>query len=279
MPASITKLLIATALFAASQLSLANLLINPTRVQIEPGDRSADVTLINTSEITNTYRLEWAEKRAKSEGGYEDLNETAAASFPTASQMLRFSPRQVTLKPGERQTIKLMVRRPQGLQDGEYRSHLLFKALPPNREENQQLDSAATAINIVLSFAIPVVVRQGNLQYQLGIDNAAIEYNPSQKTGAIEVDLSRSGIHSVTGNMTAYWTPAGGKEQAIAKLSDYNFWVETTKAKARLQWTGTDFALTDGKLRVVYEGSKQFRGQTFFDKTFSINRSMIKVIN
>lgn len=276
---TLSRLLIAASFFLFSQFALANLLINPTRVQLEPSDRTADVTLINTSQTTNTYRLEWSEKRAKSEGGYDDLTEAMAASFPTASSMLRFSPRQVTLKPGERQTIKLMLRRPQGLQNGEYRSHLMFKALPPPKPENESANNPSTAINIVLSFAIPVVVRHGELQVQMNVDNAQIEYQPGTQTGAVHVDLSRSGLHSVIGTMSAYWTPTGGREQLIAKLGDYNFWVENPTAKTTLHWTGTDFAPTDGKLRIVYEGSKQFRGQTMFDKTFNISRSMIKIVN
>ena len=53
-----------------AQSAWANLLINPTRVEFTPSDRTADVTLINTSKFTTTYRLEWAEKKAKVNGGY-----------------------------------------------------------------------------------------------------------------------------------------------------------------------------------------------------------------
>ncbi|HEY0893331.1 MAG TPA: fimbria/pilus periplasmic chaperone, partial [Cellvibrio sp.] len=241
------------------QSASANLLINPTRVQFNPSDRTTDVTLINTSQVTTTYRLEWAEKKAKANGGYTDLDSAAAANFPVASKMLRFSPKQVTLKPNERQTIKLAIRRPQGLADGEYRSHLLFRALPPTKnsvEKDQQ--TASTVIAVVLNFAIPVVIQQGTPNYTVNANSARILFNPSKKDGSVEVDLSRSGIHSMIGNISAYWTPAGGKEQLIAKLGDYNFWPELSTARATLHWVGTDFAPADGKLRLVYEGAKDF---------------------
>lgn len=276
LSAPLTKCLLGLCLVFFANASLANLLINPTRVQFNPEDRSADITLINNSETTNTYRLEWAEKRAKNEGGYEDLSAEEAAGFPTASQMLRFSPRQVTLKPGERQTIKMALRRPQGLKEGDYRSHLLFKALAPEAKAESDSNNPSMAINIVLSFAIPVVVRQGALQQQITVNNAVIDYQPSQKTGSVTLDLSRSGLHSVMGNLKAYWTPNGGQEVLIAMNGDYNFWAETTQTKPQLQWVGADFAVADGKLRIAYEGTKHFRGQVFFDKTFNISRSMIK---
>jgi fimbrial chaperone protein len=264
----------------AAQSAWANLLINPTRVQFNANDRTADITLINTSNFTTTYRLEWLEKKAKINGGYFDLTAAEAASFPMSSNMIRFSPKQVTLKAGERQVVKLAIRRPQNLAAGEYRSHLQFKALPPKTpEEGFNPNSASTAVNIVLNFAIPVVVQQGTLQYDVAAANARISYNPSQKNGSVDVDLTRSGTHSVIGTLNAYWTPNGGRETLIAKAGDYNFWPELNATTVSLAWVGADFAITDGKLRIVYEGVKDFRGKVFFDKTFSVNGGSIKTLN
>lgn len=256
----------------------ANLLINPTRTEFSPSARTADVTLINTSKVTTTYRLAWAEKKAKTNGGYEDLTAAEAANFPIASKMLRFSPKQVTLKAGERQTVKLAIRRPQNLTAGEYRSHLLFKALPPtNAEEGLDPNASATAINLVVSFAIPVVIQQGALNYQMTMNDAHINYNPSKKDGSVAVNISRSGQHSVIGNINAYWTPNGGSERLIAKAGEYNLWPEVSSTTATLSWVGADFAVSDGKLRIVYEGVKSFRGKTFFDKTITVKGGMIKM--
>jgi fimbrial chaperone protein len=259
----------------------ANLLINPTRVVFNPTDRSTDVTLINISKTTNTYRIEWSEKKAKSDGGYDELTATTVGNFPIASSMLRYSPKQVTLKAGERQTIKMAVRRPQELADGEYRSHLVFKALPPmgpTLPDQPVPESAGSSmkVNILLTFAIPVVVKHGQVTYHAALDEASITYNAAAKTGTVTLNMSRSGTNSVIGNLDAYWTPVGGSEQLIAKSGDFNFWPEINKVKASLNWVGTSFAPTDGKLRIAYEGTKDFRGNVFFDKTINITRSMIK---
>lgn len=262
----------------------ANLLINPTRVVFNPTDRTTDVTLINISQTTNTYRIEWVEKKAKTSGGYDDLTAATAANFPIASSMIRYSPKQVTLKAGERQTIKMAIRRPQGLASGEYRSHLVFKALPPMgplapEKPASEQEASSMKVNILLTFAIPVVVKQGAITYQVAMDDASISYNALSKTGSVTVSMSRSGANSVIGNIDAYWTPDGGKEQVVAKTGDFNFWPEVNQAKATLTWVGTGFAKTDGKLRIVYEGTKDFRGKVFFDKTISIKGSMIKTAN
>lgn len=271
--------LTAALLLLFSWQASANLLINPTRVSLAHGERSTDVTLINTSQVTNTYRLEWVEKRAKEGGGYYDLTEEQAAGFPTASQMIRFSPRQVTLAPNERQTVRLAVRRPSDLVEGEYRSHLMFRALPPQRNPDSpgRADGASTAINIVLSFAIPVVVRQGLPDYNLDMSGAQIAFSPASQQGQVAVNLTRSGKHSTVGDVEAYWTPNGGSERLIAKVGEYSLWPELNQNTVNLAWVGAEFAPADGKLRIVYTGSKEFRGITFFERTLDINRSAIQI--
>ena len=45
--------------------------------------------------------------------------------------MIIYAPRRVTLAPHEPQAIRIAARPPQGLPDGEYRVHMLFRAIPP----------------------------------------------------------------------------------------------------------------------------------------------------
>ena len=275
---SLTRLCAGFFACVLTQVAWADLLLNPTRVVIDNNDRSAEVTLINTSQKTNTYRIGWTENKALEQGGYDKMSAAEAAAFPVASNMIRFSPRQVTLKPGERQTVKLAISRKQGLAAGEYRSHLQFKAIPPEKKAASDGDSQIMSIAMLVSFAIPVVVVQGEVKYNLNFQNAQIHFNPARNTGSVKVQMTRSGPNSVIGNISAYWTPAGSsKEVLIAKAGDYNFWPELKRINAELIWTGTTFAKTDGKLRIVYEGVKEFRGKVFFDKTINVSGSAIKM--
>ena len=45
--------------------------------------------------------------------------------------MIVYAPRRVTLAPRQPQSIRIAARAPQGLPDGEYRVHMLFRAIPP----------------------------------------------------------------------------------------------------------------------------------------------------
>lgn len=259
----------------------ANLIIHPIRVQFSPGMRSTEVTLLNDSQKTNTYRLEWQERKAKVGGGYTEVSEAEIKSLPIASSMVRFTPRQVTLKPGERQTVKLSLRRPARLADGEYRSHLMFKALPPPSslaQPDEQTAGLTMRLNLVTSFAIPVVVQQGNANPQVSMSTAQIRYNAAEPAkSSVFVELNNMSKFSTYGDMEAYWTPQGGKEILIAKTASFSVWPELNKTSVELIWVGANFALTNGKLRVLYKGMREFQGKTFFDSTVQVDRSAIKM--
>lgn len=262
-----------------SGLAQASLLIYPTRVTFDEKDRSKQVTLTNTSQTTNTYRLEWREKRALREGGYDDIPAEEAKDLAVSSNMIRFSPRQVTLKPGERQVVRLALRRPRNLEQGEYRSHLMFKALPPNEEENE---SSSTSLNIrmVISFAIPVVVREGALDASLQLESAEIVYNPVTESGSVNAIIKRDGAHSLWGNLSAYWTPAGSDEQVlIAKLGEYSLWAELQQINAKLIWAQAPFVPSDGTLHIRYEGVRDFHGTTYIDEKIPVRKSDINVVS
>lgn len=276
------KLFIAKVVLVFALLSTgvsANLLIYPVRVSFDEIERIEEVTLTNTSSRTTTYRLQWAEKQALSDGGYQALTESEALKMPTASSMLRFSPREVTLKPRERQLIKLRLRRPRDLLDGEYRSHLLFKAMPPKKAEDNS-NQTGTIIDMVMSFAIPLTVQQGKYDSQVTLQTAKIEYNANEGSRKVSLGLLRTGIHSSSGDISAYWKPNGsGTEILLAKRADYNFWSELSESNIVLVSSEEKFIPSDGSLRIHYEGSRNFRGNTYLDEIIYIKQNQIVLSN
>ena len=52
-----------------------------------------------------------------------------------AQEMVLYAPRKVVLPPNQPQAIRLSARAPEGLPDGEYRVHMLFRAVPPPRPQ------------------------------------------------------------------------------------------------------------------------------------------------
>ncbi len=194
----------------ATSSGAGDLLVAPTRVVLEGRTRAVEVVLNSKSNQDATYRISFTHLRMKEDGTYEELTEEAAKStLKTADDIVRYSPRQVTLKPGETQVVKVMMRKPEGLADGEYTSHLLFRAVPDMATgedvEKQKTEDGKISIRLipVYGVSIPVLVRQGDLSAQAKLENATIN------NGQLSVTLTRTGTKSVFGDVIA--TQSGSK--------------------------------------------------------------------
>jgi hypothetical protein len=136
------------------------------------------------------------------DGNLVDETEPTAAE-KAAADMVVYAPRRVTLAPHEPQSIRIAARPPQGLPDGEYRVHLLFRAIPPSTPVTASNESDAKGLKLqlipVYGVTIPVIVRLGNLQVKAGIAN--VELEKSDGKPAIGLDLSRSGSRSTFGEV------------------------------------------------------------------------------
>ena len=250
----------------------ADMLISPTRIVFNDRERSAQVILINTSNETKSYRVGWVQKKALPDGGYQNLNEQQSADFPIVSNMLRFSPRQVTLSPGGRQTVKLGARRPKGLANGEYRSHLKFTALPPP-DSVVAAEETSIRIALMMSYTIPVILRQGPFDYNVTLNTvdvkqSTVKGNPKYQ---LLINASRSGISSTFGRIRAYWTPNNNSKEIVAGvLNGVHFFPETSQFNKTINWQLDSHPPISGKLRIVYEGRKELRGKILAEKVFNL---------
>jgi len=255
----------------------ASLLISPTRVTLNDRERSTSLILINTSQETRTYRLSWQEKSTLENGGYHNLSDEEAKSFPTASGMIRLSPKQVTLNPDERQTIRIAVRRPKGLADGEYRSHLLLQALPPKIPESDNVSGISIKLNVVMSYSLPVIVRQGEIEASVTLNSLTLAKQKKFPRATITALLNHAGRNSVTGNMVAYWKPSqGAPEQVVARVNGYTIYPELTQHKIKLTWP--DYTPSQGSLRLAFEGVKEFNGMLLAETSLPVTMDTISTV-
>ncbi len=250
----------------------ASLLISPTKVTFEHRERSKKLVLINSGKVTRTYRLSWKQMQALPQGGYKTLDENQTADFSTANQMIRFSPKQVTLKAGERQVIKMALRTPKGLEDGEYRSHLLLTALPPKDKALDQDTTMAIKFKLLMNYTLPVMVRKGEyIPPKLSIESPLLTFKQPQTNAYIKLAINRKGAFSSNGNIIAYFTEQESKEeQIVARINDYNIYHELNQVTPTLTWS--DFPQKSGKLRIVYQGKDYKNGKIFAEKTIMIDQ-------
>ena len=202
-----TPLLIAS---TPARAGVGDLLVAPTRLVLN-GGRSAEIILNNIGEEPATYRISAEFRRMTPDGMLEEVTEPGEAE-KAARDMVIFAPRRVTLAPREPQSIRVAARPDAKLPDGEYRIHLLFRAIPP---ATPVTDTEATPpkglsfkLTPVYGVTIPVIVRLGNLNVQAAISNVRLEQRDGKP--AVALDLSRSGDRSTFGDVRVL--KAGVKE-------------------------------------------------------------------
>jgi hypothetical protein len=198
-PALVAAVIAGTAAGPASA-GVGDLLVAPTRLVLD-GGRGAEIVLNNIGDQPATYRISVEFRRMNADGSLDDVTEPTAQE-KAAADMIVYAPRRVTLAPNEPQSIRIAARPPQGLPDGEYRIHMLFRAIPPATPVSaaaQQVKGLHLQLIPVYGVTIPVIVRLGNLSATAGISNIQIEHKDGRE--AIGLDLSRSGTRSTFGEV------------------------------------------------------------------------------
>lgn len=187
------------------------LFIAPHRVVIAPDQRTTEVTVANQSETKRRYEITMIDS-VMTETGSTKRVDTFEYS---AKRMVRYVPRAVELAPGERQTVRLMVRRPKDLADGDYHSHLLFreKAVEPEKPvEGEEENKFSFQVGAQYGVAIPVIVQQGTIE-------AAVKVGDVTKTTGeqkgLTVTFNRTG-NAEAGAYLRVFRVEGGAEKAIS---------------------------------------------------------------
>lgn len=192
-------LALASVFTLAATAAGAEVMIDPRRVEFSPRDRSAELRLFNTGTERQTFRLGWVQLRMLPSG---DLVE-AKASDPVhgSSDMIRFSPRQVTLEPGERQTVRLSLRKPAGLADGEYLSHLSLATDQGVSQPVSRRGEGGATVELYINYghSIPVVVRHGAASASVSIADAKTLSQDGQSH--LSINFTRHGNSGVHGSV------------------------------------------------------------------------------
>lgn len=215
---------LAASLPSSASAGVGDLLVAPTRLVLD-GRRGAEVVLNNIGDEPATYRISVEFRRMTPEGTLTDVTEPSAQE-KAAADMIVYAPRRVTLAPREPQAIRITARPPAGLPDGEYRVHLLFRAIPPSTPVAQPAAEESKGLHLqlipVYGVTIPVIVRLGTLEATAGIADVKLE-KTDDGTPAIGLELSRKGSRSTFGEVRVF--KAGVKnpiavQRAVAVYTD-----------------------------------------------------------
>ena len=245
----------------------AELMLYPTRVVFAGNQRAAQLELINNGSQGATYRISLVNRRMSETGAFTEI-ETPLPGEQFADDLLRYSPRQVTLEPGAGQAVRIMVRKPANLPTGEYRSHLLF-AQQPEARDGSSIEARGSAaeneiaikLTTLVGASIPVIVRHGNTDASVSLTHLDLQ-QPSAGAPTLALQMERSGSQSVYGDLTVSLIPARGAEQVIARANGVAVYTPNLVRRARiaLQWPNGQ-RLADGTLRVSYREQAEDGGE------------------
>jgi len=203
-PIALLGLAVAAGFAAPAQAGVGDLLVAPTRIILD-GRRGTEIVLNNVGDAPATYRISVEFRRMTADGQLEDVS-SPTPQEQAAADMIVYAPRRVTLAPHEPQSIRISARPPQGLPDGEYRVHLLFRAIPPATPVVPASGEAPKGVHLQLipiyGVTIPVIVRLGNLQATAAL--ADVELEKKDGKPMVGLELSRSGSRSTFGEVRVY---------------------------------------------------------------------------
>jgi P pilus assembly chaperone PapD len=229
------------------------LIVNPKRIVFEGGSRNDMLTLINTGPDSSTYQVTPAQMQMDEDGNLTEVDSIANEATP----LIRYFPKQVTLGPGQSQTVRIQLLKPSSLAPGEYRSFLKFiptkraKAITERPDTSKKLHfSVAT----VFSVAVPVIVRHNTTPSIASIGGLKIGWDSTMKTPNVEGSLYRSGNQSLYGMFVAKLVLPNGDEKMLCTAKGIGVYTPNLLRRFRLPLdVPKGSKLSQGKLVVEFQ--------------------------
>ncbi len=232
--------------------------IYPTRVVIPKNQKSGAITLTNTASVEVSYRMTLIEMGLDSHGRFRQLAVNELPVRHKSSKLIvRFSPRQVRLRPGQSQVVRVIVRRGAIATPGEYRSHLVLQALPVLSERlNENIGSDSVVVNassgVNVGVSIPIIVRHGDTNAIVTTNSVTLNQDSSGAIKSVSLAMGLRGDRSAYGDFSVYLVN-GKKEKQVGVLKSwalyYPYPAETVRIPINVQ---AGEVTPDSKIRVIF---------------------------
>ncbi|MDP1830702.1 MAG: fimbria/pilus periplasmic chaperone [Geothrix sp.] len=229
---------------------LGDLLVAPTRVVFEGRKRGTELNLSNIGQARATYRISLVRMEMDEIGAFKERPlDPGTEGLQT---LFRFSPREVTLEPQESQTVRIQVRKPAELTAGEYRLHMVFRAVPPASAPAPAPSETPKGISIKLTpiygIAIPLIVRHGETSAKVSIADPVLD----AAGRSLRFRLDRGGNQSVYGDLRATLLPATGSPEVLAEATGLAVYTPNTGRTVTLAMPAARPLPAGSRIRITY---------------------------
>ena len=235
-------------------LAQGDLMIMPKRIVFDGNQRSHEINLANTGSDTATYAISFLQYKMTEDGKFEEATEPEVGQR-FASDFLRYYPRRVSLAPNEAQTVRVQLTRSGNLEQGEYRSHVYFRAVEEQTalgiDEEQEADGISIQIKTVFGISIPVIIRHGESTTSLEIENLNLDL--TKEVPLLSMTLKRNGNMSVYGDLKVEHVLETGISTEVGLVKGISVYTPNSLRNFTMPLHNTEENnLTSGKLRVIY---------------------------
>lgn len=230
-----------------------DLMIMPKRLVFDGSQRSQEINLANTGKDTAIYAISFINYKMTETGSFEQI-ETPEEGQRFSTDFLRYFPRRVSLAPNEAQTIRVQITRTGNLEEGEYRSHMYFRAVEKQialGEGNQEAaEGISIQINTVFGISIPIIIRHGNSSSEINLSDLNLDLMGDHPQ--LSVLINRSGNMSVYGDLSVDYISPFGKTKQIGLVKGISVYTPNSKRYFSMKLNSEEVDLTKGKLKVTY---------------------------
>jgi P pilus assembly chaperone PapD len=272
-----TGLILLQVFFPFNTRAQGNLLITPKRVVFEGNKRSMDLNLANIGDDTATYAISLIEIRMTGEGGFETITEPDEGQ-KFATPYMRYFPRSVTLGPNEAQTVKIQLSRSGGLEAGEYRSHLYFRAVPKEKPlgEEEEVISDPSSISVrltpIFGITIPAIIRVGQPSVSVTVTDPLLKFE-NDTTPRLAIVFNRSGDYSVYGDLAVDHVSPQGTVTRVGMANGVAVYTPNTSRRFEFNLINTEgLDLKSGRLIITYSAPSDVRPEKYAEAVLMLSQ-------
>ena len=233
-------------------------MIMPKRLVFDGSQRSQEINLANTGQDTAVYAISFINYKMTENGNFEQV-EAPEEGQRFATDFLRYFPRRVTLAPNETQTIRVQLTRTGDLLQGEYRSHMYFRAVEEQTAlgEETKEDSEGISINIktVFGISIPIIIRHGKSTTDITLSD--VQLDNSGELPRLSLTINRSGNMSVYGDLLVEHISPSGEKTEVGQVKGISVYTPNSKRYFSFGLRNAqEVDLGNGKLKISYSEDK-----------------------
>ena len=261
---SVYSILLIGFLFLLNLQSMAQGSINitPKRIIFDGQKRIMEMNIVNDNQDSAKYSLSFVQIRMTEDGAFQVITSPdPGQNF--ADKYIRIFPRTVRLGPNDKQIVRLQLANSDQMKPGEYRSHLLFKSLVPQKALSAAdiKKDSSVLLNIEVNFGVtvPIIIRIGESTTMVNITDIKV-VNADNGSKRLQLNLNRTGNMSVYGEVSVIYIPQSGKEIQIGLLKGVAVYSPNSLLKVRVDLEiKPDIDLGKGKIRVIYSSKSEPR--------------------